>query len=248
MTKRSTVKKNKKNYNSYHKTSEAYDYSYAVPKPKEDKKPKIKKKKKRGTPKLKIKYVYSNKNNGKISMSTYGTIFVFFICAVFWVFSYSMVNIQRAVNENLRKELESEFLRVFLARHKAKFKGGKLDESALQRLALPFEQIKTSAGVEFSHFVLYDISFKNASGGAFIGVLLALKNAKFKANLPSLDENALFERLSHTDFDTQRLFVKGEFALIASLKNPFFISPKLNLEQNLAQMNANLAQIQALIA
>ncbi len=109
MTKRSTVKKNKKNYNSYHKTSEAYDYSYAVPKPKEDKKPKIKKKKKRGTPKLKIKYVYSNKNNGKISMSTYGTIFVFFICAVFWVFSYSMVNIQRAVNENLRKELNENY-------------------------------------------------------------------------------------------------------------------------------------------
>ena len=148
----------------------------------------------------------------------------------------------------MQNALESEFLRAFLARHKAKFKGGKLDESALQRLALPFEQIKTSAGVEFSHFVLYDISFKNASGGAFIGVLLALKNANFKANLPSLDENALFERLIHTDFDTQRLFVKGEFALIASLKNPFFISPKLNLEQNSAQMNANLAKIQALIA
>ena len=143
--------------------------------------------------------------------------------------------------------LESEFLRAFLARHKAKIKGGKLDESALQRLALPFEQIKTSAGVEFSDFVLYDISFKNASDGAFMGVLLVLKNAQFKANLLSLDENALFERLSHTDFDTRKLFVRGEFALIASLKNPFFISPKLNLEQNLAQMNANLAKIENLI-
>lgn len=161
------------------------------------------------------------------------------------VFFYRFLSRRLLARQNA---LESEFLRAFLARHKAEFKGTKLDENALQRLALPFEQVKTGAGVEFSRFFLYDISFKNASGGAFIGVLLVLKNAQFKANLPSLDENALFERLSHTDFETQKLFVRGEFALIVSLKNPFFISPKLNLEQILAQMNENLAKIQALIA
>ena len=160
------------------------------------------------------------------------------------VFFYRFLSRRLLARQNA---LENELLQHFLAEHKGKFKGGGLDEKVLEKLALPFELVKTSAGVEFTHFALYDISFKNAGGGAFIGVLLVLKNAKFKENLPCIDENALFEKLNFTHFDTQRLFIKGEFALIATLQNPFFISPKLSLHQNLAQMSENLSKIENLI-
>lgn len=147
-----------------------------------------------------------------------------------------------------QRAIENELLQHFLAQNNAKFKGAGIDETTLQKLALPFSDIKTSAGVEFARFLLYDTSFKNASGGAFMGVLIVLKNAEFKADLPCIDENALFEKLNFAHFDTQRLFIKGEFALIATLQNPFFISPKLSLSQNLAQMNENLGKIESLIA
>ena len=74
------------------------------------------------------------------------------------------------------------------------------------------------------------------------------KALKFKKDLPNIDENALFQRLSNADFSTDRLFIKDNFALIATLKNPFFIEKGLNLKQNLEKMNANLAKIQALLA
>lgn len=144
--------------------------------------------------------------------------------------------------------IQSEFLRHFLVQNNAKFTNDSLDEKALQKLTLPFESVKTSGGVEFPHFLLYDISFKSVGNGAFIGVLIRLKNARFKPNLSNIDENALFQRLRSTGFDTQRLFIKDEFALIASLTNPFFVNAKLNLSQNLAQMNENLSKIQSLIA
>lgn len=144
--------------------------------------------------------------------------------------------------------IQSECLRQFLAQQNAEFNNDSLNEKALQRLALPFENIKTSCGTQFPAFKLYDISFKNASNGAFIGVLLVLQNAAFKPNLPSIDENALFQRLRSKDFDTQKIFVKDEFALIATLTNPFFVDAKLNLNQNLAQMKANLDKIENLIS
>ena len=72
------------------------------------------------------------------------------------------------------------------------------------------------------------------------------KSLKFKANLSSIDENALFQRLTNADFSTDRLLIKDNFALIATLKNPFFIEKGLNLKQNLEKMSANLAKIQAL--
>ncbi|TQR56018.1 hypothetical protein [Campylobacter troglodytis] len=71
---------------------------------------------------------------------------------------------------------------------------------------------------------------------------------KFKEKLSSIDEDELFERLEGAEFSTKRLFIKKNIALIASLKNPFFIDKKLSLKKNLEQMNANLAKIQALIA
>ncbi len=74
------------------------------------------------------------------------------------------------------------------------------------------------------------------------------KALKFKKDLPNIDENALFQRLSNADFSTDRLLIKDNFALIATLKNPFFIEKGLNLKQNLEKMNANLAKIQALLA
>lgn len=161
------------------------------------------------------------------------------------VFFYRFLSRRLLARQNF---IQRECLRQFLAQQNAEFKNDSLNEKALQRLALPFENIKTSGGVEFPAFKLYDISFKNASNGAFIGVLLVLQNAVFKPNLPSIDENALFQRLSSKDFDTQRLFIKGEFALIATLTNPFFVDFRLNLNQNLAQMKANLDKIQSLIA
>ena len=153
-----------------------------------------------------------------------------------------------------QKDIESTLLRHFLTQNEAEFKG---DLGAiLQKLVLPFADFKASNTFEFKVFFLCDISFKNASGQAFIGILLVLKEdnlnsakaQKFKANLSSIDENALFQRLTNADFSTDRLLIKDNFALIATLKNPFFIEKKLNLKQNLEKINANLAKIQALIA
>lgn len=161
------------------------------------------------------------------------------------VFFYRFLSRRLLARQNF---IQRECLRQFLAQQNAEFQNDSLNEKALQRLALPFESIKTSGGTQFRAFKLYDISFKNASNGAFIGVLLVLQNAVFKPNLPSIDENTLFQRLSNKDFDTQRLFIKGEFALIATIRNPFFVDFRLNLNQNLAQMKANLDKIQSLIA
>ena len=203
-----------------------------------------------------------------------------------------------------QKDIESTVLRHFLTQNEAEFKG---DLGAiLQKLALPFANFKASNGFEFKDFYLCDIIFKNASGQAFIGILLVLKNndlnlnsrqngvlnststsiknssksaensaqtqnialnskqntptlnpakaqnthakaLKFKKDLSNIDENALFQRLTNADFSTDRLLVKDDFALIATLKNPFFIEKGLNLKQNLEKMSANLAKIQALI-
>ena len=168
-----------------------------------------------------------------------------------------------------QKDIESTLLRHFLRQNEAEFKGelGVI----LQKLTLPFANFKASNGFEFKDFYLCDIILKNASGQAFIGILFVLKNddlnskqndtlnsaktqntpakaLKFKANLSNIDENVLFQRLTKADFSTDRLFIKDDFALIATLKNPFFIEKRLNLKQNLEKMNANLAKIQALIA
>ena len=153
-----------------------------------------------------------------------------------------------------QKDIESTLLRHFLTQNEAEFKGDL--GVILQKFALPFADFKASNGFEFKDFFLCDISFKNASGQAFIGILLVLKNGvlnsakalKFKKDLPNIDENALFQRLTNADFSTDRLFIKDDFALIATLKNPFFIEKGLNLKQNLEKMNANLAKIQALLA
>ena len=186
-----------------------------------------------------------------------------------------------------QKYIENTLLRHFLTQNEAEFKGDL--GVILQKLALPFANFKASNGFEFKDFFLCDISFKNASGQAFIGILLVLKNddlnlnssksaensaqtqnttlnskqnaptlnsaktqnapsktLKFKKDLSSIDENALFQRLSNADFSTDRLLIKDNFALIATLKNPFFIEKGLNLKQNLEKMSANLAKIQAL--
>ena len=151
-----------------------------------------------------------------------------------------------------QKDIESTLLRHFLTQNEAEFKGDL--GVILQKLALPFANFKASNGFEFKDFFLCDISFKNASGQAFIGILLVLKEdnlnsakaLKFKKDLSSIDENALFQRLTNADFSTDRLLIKDDFALIATLKNPFFIEKRLNLKQNLEKMNANLAKIQAL--
>lgn len=168
-----------------------------------------------------------------------------FVIAVFvGVFFYRFLSRKLLARQNA---IDNELLMHFLVQNKAQFKGIGLDEQALQKLALPFENIKTSSGVEFPHFLLYDISFKNASNCTFIGILLVLKKARFKDELNSVDENALFQRLHSTEFDTQKIFIKDEFALIATLTNPFFVNAKLNLSQNLAQMKANLTKIENLI-
>ena len=153
-----------------------------------------------------------------------------------------------------QKDIESTLLRHFLTQNEAEFKGDL--GVILQKLALPFANFKASNGFEFKDFFLCDIIFKNASGQAFVGILLVFKEdnlnsakaLKFKKDLPNIDENALFQRLTNADFSTDRLLIKDNFALIATLKNPFFIEKGLNLKQNLEKMSANLAKIQALIA
>lgn len=145
-----------------------------------------------------------------------------------------------------QKDIKNELLSHFLRKNHAKFTEKKLDEINLQ--TFPFEDFKAINGIEFKTFTLYDTSFKNANGGTFMGILIELKQAKFKNNLPLSDENALFEKLKNTEFSTNTLYIKDKFALIASLTNPFFISPKLSLNENLVKMKANLAQIESLIA
>lgn len=141
-----------------------------------------------------------------------------------------------------QEDIKNELLRHFLEQNKAKFTHN------LQALVLPFADFKAINGIEFVDFKLYDVSFKNANGGAFMGVLIELKKANFKSNLAIIDENALFERLKNKDFNTDKIYIKSKFALIATLSNPFFISFKLSLKENLAKMQSNLAQIQSLIA
>lgn len=145
-----------------------------------------------------------------------------------------------------QKIIKNELLNHFLRKNHAKFTGKSLDEANLQ--TFPFADFKAINGIEFKDFTLYDVSFKNANGGTFMGILIELKQAKFKNNLPLSDENVLFEKLKNAEFSTNTLYIKYKFALIASLTNPFFISSKLSLNENLAKMKANLAQIQNLIS
>lgn len=99
-----------------------------------------------------------------------------------------------------QNELKNELLSHFLAQNHAKFTQELPNFHALQGA-------KMQNGLEFKHFVLCDISFKNAANHAFLGVLIAPKNAKFKENLKSIDENALFEKLKFRGFDASRIYL-----------------------------------------
>lgn len=164
-----------------------------------------------------------------------------------------------------QNELKNELLSHFLARNHAKFTQELPNFHALQGA-------KMQNGLDFRHFVLCDISFKNAANHAFLGVLITPKNAKFKENLKSIDENALFEKLKFRGFDASRIYLShrkneiydgengenlsfksgeiysknAEFALIPSLENPFFINPKFSLKENLNLMQNNFNKIENL--
>lgn len=145
-----------------------------------------------------------------------------------------------------QKIIKNELLSHFLRKNHAKFTGKSFDTTNLNNF--PFAEFKAINGIEFKDFTLYDASFKNANDGTFMGIFIELKEVKFKKNLPLSDENALFKKLKNVKFSTNTLYIKDKFALIASLTNPFFISSKLSLSQNLDIMKANLAQIQSLLA
>lgn len=148
--------------------------------------------------------------------------------------------------------LEARALRLFLSSFKAHFSGANLslDEFEKQGLNALFENIKdfkANNALEFSNFSLFDMSFR-ASGGVFLGILIRLKpDFKFKKSLKTCDKNELLIKLKTSEFNTNKLLIYGNFALIASLSNPFFIAKNLSLEENFTQMSENLEKIQNLI-
>lgn len=122
------------------------------------------------------------------------SLFLSTLCAVLF---YRYLTNRLFVRQN---ELKNELLSHFLAQNHAKFTQELPNFHALQGA-------KMQNGLEFRHFVLCDISFKNAANHAFLGVLIAPKNAKFKENLKSIDENALFEKLKFRGFDASRIYL-----------------------------------------
>lgn len=217
-----------------------------------------------------------------------------------------------------QKGVESELLRAFLEQNGGKFTPN-FNEMPLNSLFLntKIQNAKFANAFDFENFTLYDARLESTAGRAFVGVLLVLKKGDFRADLASIKESEVFERLDFKgkaenfsgDFSTARLFISGEnalkkadenvlnkanekrvkalkkaseknlekidekklekvdekilkkadekilkvdenakIALIPTLSNPFFISPKRSLKQNLKQMQANLEKIHALMA
>ncbi|TQR31309.1 hypothetical protein DMB92_06355 [Campylobacter sp. MIT 99-7217] len=149
---------------------------------------------------------------------------------------------QRILRE--KNILDAQILGLFLQKNEAKFS----DETCKGFDLAEFEikDFKANNALEFRDFFLFDVSFKNASNELFLGVLMSLKGGHFKKR-ESLEENELFKKLKEPNFNTSKLYIKNNLALIPSLSNPFFISNNLSVEENFKQMNANLAKLEELI-
>lgn len=159
-------------------------------------------------------------------------------------------------------EIKNKLLSHFLEQNKAKFKpksrildflnSNSPNKNSENSSLLKFiENAKTKNFIEFERFFLCDINFKNSANQAFLGILLILKDAKFKENLLLLNENELFKKLKDEEFNADKIYTNSEistkFALVPNLVNPFFINLKFTLKENLILMQKNLTKIQDLL-
>lgn len=173
------------------------------------------------------------------------------IAALFAAFFFRLFSHKLFKRANV---LEARILRLFLSLFQAKFSGASLSLDALLKQGVNLSEnfpvikdFKANNGLEFEEFSLFDMSFR-AQNGVFLGVLLELKpKFKFKESLKTCEPNELLAKLKTSEFSTQKLLVKGNFALIASLSNPFYLNKSLNLKENFTQMSANLEKIQSLL-
>lgn len=135
-----------------------------------------------------------------------------------------------------QNELKNKLLSHFLVQNHAKFTQELPNFHALQGA-------KMQNGLEFKHFVLCDISFKNAANHAFLGVLITPKNAKFKENLKSIDENALFEKLKFRGFDASRIYLSPRKNEICGGENSENLGFKSG--ENDENLNSKINEIQS---
>ena len=143
--------------------------------------------------------------------------------------------------------IENELLAAFLRQNGGKFTPFNENfEKTPQNFPLLFANFKLSNAFEFEDFTIYDIRAQNAANRTFMGILLVLKGVRFKANLKTISENEIFAKLYFKGFCVDKIYIKDDFSLIATLSNPFFVDKRLNLSENLEQMRANLEKIRDL--
>ncbi|MBF7049279.1 poly(A) polymerase, partial [Campylobacter volucris] len=80
-------------------------------------------------------------------------------------------------------------------------------------------------------------------GNFFCGILLYSKNLKQDIQVT----NDIFEKVKDKEFSIQKILKKGDFLLIACLKNPFFADLKIPSELNFKLFRVNLEKIQTLL-
>ncbi|AJC91521.1 hypothetical protein [Campylobacter subantarcticus] len=144
-----------------------------------------------------------------------------------------------------RDELVFKMCEDFLKQNNARFNKQGLDQKDFEKIAFDFS-LKTyhsQNSFVFDDFSFYDVKFKDEFGNFFCGILLYSK--KLKEGIQS-SEN-IFDKVKEKEFSTQRVLKKGDYLLIASLRNPFFADLKISSELNFKLFRANLEKIQAFI-
>ncbi|WP_291950177.1 poly(A) polymerase [Campylobacter sp.] len=143
-----------------------------------------------------------------------------------------------------RNELIIKICEEFLKQHNATFHKEGFKEENFKNIGFDFilRTYHSQNSFVFKNFTLYDVKFKDELGNFFCGILLYSKYLKQDINF----ENNIFEKVKDKEFSIQKVLRKDKFALIASLRNPFFADLKTNIDLNFKFFKKNLEQLQSL--
>lgn len=136
-----------------------------------------------------------------------------------------------------RKELAFKICEEFLKQNHAKFDKNTFSGEEFKKISFDFsfKEFSSQNAFIFEDFTLYDVKIKDEFGNFFCGILL------FSENLKPIDrKDDIFAKVQNKDFNTERIYSKDKYLLIASLKNPFFADLSIASEINFKIFRKNL--------
>lgn len=144
-----------------------------------------------------------------------------------------------------RNELVFKMCEELLKQNNASFDKQGFKQEDFEKIGFGFalKTYHSQNSFVFKNFTLYDVKFKDEFGNFFCGILLYSKSLKQDIQVT----NDIFEKVKDKEFSIQKILKKGDFLLIACLKNPFFADLKISSELNFKLFRVNLEKIQTLL-